>query len=255
MCQCGHLFDLEMVKSGLFTYFKAKCRPTMQKDPLFYCLFIKLETASGKPVAGNCKCPAGATQSCVHVAALLITLSEVTPQACTSMRRAWLRPTQSGKPSLATDLDFGKSSSNGYIAYTGPILRVDDLLQQLESVGCDVGVQHYCNQEAERYQQATLPPSLNPVLIDPIDKLGEIAATHDVTVNDLVDALKPTAEGRGAVDTKYERWSEEQSNMVRCKTMAGNIQVISAKYATEHLGNVPPFIGEIRSRRLWHSGL
>jgi len=26
---CGHLFDLEMVKSGTTTYIMAKCRPTM----------------------------------------------------------------------------------------------------------------------------------------------------------------------------------------------------------------------------------
>ena len=192
LCQCGHLFDLEMVMSGNFTYIKAKCRPTMQKDPPFYSLFIKLE--SGKPVAGNCKCPAGETQTCVHIAALLITLSEATPQACTSMRCAWSRPAQGGKPSLATDLDFGRSSLDGYVAYTGPVLQVDDLLQQLESVGCDVGVQHYFNQEAERCQQAVPPSSSNPVLIDPFDKLCKTAATRDVTVNDLVQALKPTAE-------------------------------------------------------------
>ena len=83
---------------------------------------------------------------------------------------------------------------DGYIAYTGPVLQVDDLLQQLESIGCDVCVQHYFNQEAERCQQAVPPSSSNPVLIDPLDKLCETATTHNVTVNDLVQALKPTAE-------------------------------------------------------------
>jgi len=29
LCQCGHLFDLEMVRSSSFTYIKAKCQPTM----------------------------------------------------------------------------------------------------------------------------------------------------------------------------------------------------------------------------------
>jgi len=73
---------------------------------------------------------------------------------------------------------------------------VDDLLQQLESTGCDVGVQHYFNQETEKCQQAAPPPSANLIIIDvyPLDKLCEITATRDVTVHDLVHALKPTAE-------------------------------------------------------------
>ena len=83
---------------------------------------------------------------------------------------------------------------DGYIAYTGPALQVDDLVLQLESVGYDVGVQHYFNQEVERCQQAVPPPSSNHVLIDPLNKLCETATTHEVTVNDLVQALKPTAE-------------------------------------------------------------
>ena len=31
------------------------------------------------PMGGNCFCAAGASQSCVHIAALLLTLAEVTP--------------------------------------------------------------------------------------------------------------------------------------------------------------------------------
>ena len=81
---------------------------------------------------------------------------------------------------------------DGYAAYTGPVLQVGDLLQQLGSAGCDVGVQHYFNQEAVRCQQAAPPPSTNPILLDPLDKLSEIGATCDVTVRDLVHALKLT---------------------------------------------------------------
>ena len=58
------------------TYVKAKCRPTMRQTPSSYFHFIKLN-ATGTPVAGICKCPAGRTQSCVHIAALLIILSEI----------------------------------------------------------------------------------------------------------------------------------------------------------------------------------
>ena len=96
------------------------------------------------------------------------------------MRCAWSRPAQGRKPFLATDLDFGRLSLDGYIAYTEPVLQVDDLLLQLESVGYDVGVQHYFNQEAERCQQAVPPPSSNRVLIDPLNKFCETATTHEV---------------------------------------------------------------------------
>jgi len=56
-CQCA--FKLEMAKSGTTTYIKAKCRPTMRKDPAFYSLFVVVD--DGKPTVANCKCPAGET--------------------------------------------------------------------------------------------------------------------------------------------------------------------------------------------------
>ena len=76
-----------MVNTSNTIYIKAKCRPTMRKIPPFYSLFVVLN--DGTPKSANCKCPAGESQTCVHIAALLITLSEITPQACTSMRCAW----------------------------------------------------------------------------------------------------------------------------------------------------------------------
>ena len=194
LCQCGHVFSLEIASSGNFNYVKAKCRPTMRKVPQFYSLFIKLDSSSGTLIGGNCECPAGESQSCVHVAALLITLLEVTPQACTSMRCAWSRPAQGGKACLAATLDFGRSSSSGYFAYDGPVLPVDDLLQKLDDAGCDSGVKQYFDQERERGQHTHPPSSANPVLIDPLDKLCEISASRDVTVQDLVEALRPTKE-------------------------------------------------------------
>ena len=76
----------------------------------------------------------------------------------------------------------------------GLYLEVNDLLHQLESTGCDTGAQDYFKQEGERSVQSVPPPSANPVLIDPLDKLRDVASTRDVTVDDLVEALKPTAE-------------------------------------------------------------
>ena len=93
LCQCSHLYDVEMATVHTDTsmvYVKAKCRPTMCKIPVFYALFVVLN--NGTPSAANCKCPAGESPTCVHVAALLIMLSEITPQACISVRCAWFRP-------------------------------------------------------------------------------------------------------------------------------------------------------------------
>ena len=167
LCQCGHVFNLEMAKSRNFSFIKANCRPTMHQVPPFYALFIKLDISGTPilPIGGNCKCPAGESQSCVHIATLLITLSEVTHQSCTSMQCAWSRPAQGGKACLATTLDFGKSSVNGYFAYDGPMLQVDDLLQRLDSAGLGTGVKHYFDQERERSQHAHPSSSANPVLM------------------------------------------------------------------------------------------
>lgn len=51
-------------------------------------------------------------------AALLLTLAEVKPTACTSMRCTWSRPSTGSKASLAKELDFGKASFERYTFYT-----------------------------------------------------------------------------------------------------------------------------------------
>ena len=195
LCQCGHLFGLEVVSLGngpTTVYIKAKCRPTMRQVPPFYTLFVIL--TDGTPTSGNCKCPAGESQTCVHIAALFIMLSEISPQACTSVRCAWSKPSQGGKASLVANLDFGKASSEGYTAYNGPVQPVDGLLDLLQDSEHDVGILEFQQQESERCECAIPPPSCNPVLTDPLDKLSEIATTRDVTVYDLVNALQPTEE-------------------------------------------------------------
>ena len=40
----------------------------------------------------------------------------------------------------------------------------------------------------------SLPSQVIILLIDPLDKLSEIFAVQDVTVDNLVDALQPTSE-------------------------------------------------------------
>jgi len=65
----------------------------------------------------------------MHIAALLITLSEITPNSCTGMQCAWSRPTQGGKQSFVTNVDFRQLSLIGYVEHTGPVMQVEDLLQ------------------------------------------------------------------------------------------------------------------------------
>ena len=66
----------------------------------------------------------------MHIAALLLTLAEVTPTACTSMRCTWSRPSIGSKASLAKELDFGKASSEGYVPYSGPQPCIDTLFSR-----------------------------------------------------------------------------------------------------------------------------
>ena len=103
----------EPTTSPTAVYIKAKCRPTVHQVPPFYTLFVIL--TDGTLTSGNCKF--GESQTCVHIAALLIMLSEISPQACTSVRCAWSKPSQGGKASLVADLDFGKASLKGYTIY------------------------------------------------------------------------------------------------------------------------------------------
>ena len=126
LCQCGHLYDVEVTQAAVIleqggqaeivSYICAKCRPNMRKAPSYYPLFLMIDDISIK--GGNCFCAAGASQSCVHIAALLLTLAEVTPTACMSMRCAWSRPSTGRKTSLAKELDFGNVSSEWYTFHT-----------------------------------------------------------------------------------------------------------------------------------------
>ena len=106
LCQCGHVYDVESTCLGRVIFVRAKCRPTMHTNPPFYKYFVRISNPlqNGGSVVlpgcridgGNCGCPAGETQSCVHISALLFTLAEVTPIACTSLPCAWSRPSRGG---------------------------------------------------------------------------------------------------------------------------------------------------------------
>ena len=195
LCSCGHVFDIEKACSNLVVYVKAKCRPTMRKNPVFYKCFVKVELIAGTShvVGGNCDCPAGETQSCVHISALLLTLSEVTSKACTSMACIWSRPTSAGKAMLATNLDFGEATDEGYVVPDGPCLDPSKLLEECRKEGVQTGVGLYFIQEAERHKVVSQTVAYevdSAPLIDPMEKLSKIE--RPITVNDLVESLQLT---------------------------------------------------------------
>ena len=96
----------------------------------------------------NCMCPAGNSQSCVHMAALHLNLAEITQTACTSLPCARSRPSSIGdKAMLAAELHFGQASIEGYTEYTGVTLDVNDLLESLEQEDVVTGIGLYVSQE------------------------------------------------------------------------------------------------------------
>ena len=140
-------------------------------------------------------CAAGASQSCVHIAAMLFTLAEVTATACTSVRCAWARPSlgqKVGSASFSRELDFGNASQDGYFPYDGQKPSIDTLLKSFADAGSKPAIIDYLDGEKERGARVedTARQSAE-ILRDPLDKLASI---DKPTVDDLVDALCVNAE-------------------------------------------------------------
>ena len=209
LCQCGHLYDLEMAKvilehheSHCTFFFRTKCRPTMRKTPPFYPLFVVLDNQTF-PVGGNCFCAAGASQSCVHIAALLFTLAEVTQTACTSIKCAWSRPATGSKATFSRELDFGVASQEGYFPYNGPKPPITTLLDSLSEAGCEPAIADFLDNEQQRESMSHAKADAHShVMQDPIDKLAAISLSRDPTVDDLVDALKVNSEEAELIQLK-----------------------------------------------------
>lgn len=85
LCQCGHLSHVQKSASQVPLFIRARCRPTIRRQPPFYECFIQVAVMTTRnedkvPMkleieGANCHCPDGKTQSCVHIAALLLTLA------------------------------------------------------------------------------------------------------------------------------------------------------------------------------------
>ncbi len=96
-------------------------------------------------MGGNYFCAAGATKSCVHVAALPLTLAEELPIACTSMKSTWSRPSTASKAVLS------KASSEGYVPCNGPKPLIDAILKDLQAAGSKPGIIDYFEGENSRW--------------------------------------------------------------------------------------------------------
>ena len=197
----GHVSHILRSESPPFTYLKARCKPTMRQNPPYYDNFLKLSRSVDDGTitiqGANCRCPAGETQSCVHIAGLLLTLAEVTQTACTSQVCLWSRPHgKSSKAQLSADLDFGLASSTGYQPYCGAVLDALALVQELQVSGLAVGFGDFITMEGDRQavSNTTFMSSCdNALLVDPFEYLLTLDK-DGWEVSDLVEALKVTPE-------------------------------------------------------------
>ena len=201
LCQCGHLSHIQKSASQVPLFLRARCRPTMKRQPPHYECFIQVaevmacnedESTKLEIEGANCHCPAGETQSCVHIAALLLTLAEITPKAGTSKPCAWSRPSWQAKAQTSAALDFGHATSEGYKPYTGPLLDTKALLASFDK-STVTGSELFHSMEEERAitineAKKRGNDAAKSVLRDPIDYLLNL--DKDVlSVDDLVSAL------------------------------------------------------------------
>ena len=149
LCQCGHVYNVESACFGCVIFVRGKRRPTMRMNPPFYKCFVRISNPlqnGGSVVLPGCRiderkccCPAGETQSCVHISALLFSLAEVIPRACTSLPCASSRSSKRGMALTAVELDFRKASTEGYMTPVGPPLDPSKLLNKCNKAGIFTG--------------------------------------------------------------------------------------------------------------------
>ena len=94
---------------------------------------------------------------------------------------------------LATSLDFGEATDEGYVVPDGPCLDPSKLLEECRKEGIQTGVGLYFIQEAARHKvlsQTVVYEVDSAPLIDPMEKLSKIE--RPITANDLVESLQLT---------------------------------------------------------------
>lgn len=104
MFASGHVHSVQMAISGHYTFYKSKILPSMKKDKPYDCDCC-IHNAKKSIVSAHCSCPAGISESCVHVSALLHSLeclfehprnsslvASAVGESKTSQECEWLKP-------------------------------------------------------------------------------------------------------------------------------------------------------------------
>ena len=135
MFASGHVQSVKLATSWNYIFYKSSIFPSMKKNKP-YTTTCTINGIARKIVRAQCTCPAGASESCVHVSALLHALeclfesqrntrlaAFAAGESRTSQECIWLKPrARKVTPTCATDLmyakqAFGKKSSNALLYY------------------------------------------------------------------------------------------------------------------------------------------
>lgn len=119
---------------------KGRCKPTMMSSPPYYkCFAVFSGIPTIQEIKGAlCQYKAGQSQSCKHVAALLIMYSYLSEPACTSEECSWICPAcrqSSSSHQCSEDIDLGGVRKRA--KWDGPVADIIDLEKALEEKGLE----------------------------------------------------------------------------------------------------------------------
>ena len=173
----------------------------MRTKPPYYSVFVSMskdeDSSDWTIVNGNCSCPTGLSQSCVHLTALLLTVIEISPLACTSLPCLWSRPSGSLKGTFMENL---RSKDTSYIPYEGRLLDPSLLLERISALptGQNTAAVKYFKEMDRSTASAT-----SVALPDPLQLLkdtGESRGFENLTVEDVIRCVELNQEQRNAIE-------------------------------------------------------
>ena len=173
-------------------YLKGTVIPRMR--PGCYKAFVLLSVDDGKVdriIGGLCECKAGLSQSCFHVAGLLIMSSYLTDASVTSLPCKWIDPGSGAKSgiAIAKDLPFGRVPFA--TAWRGRTADPSDLERAIKAEELELSWTAY--RQIDRDNTADqAQPCPYPELPDPFTYLKSLAdrmGIEKLTVKDLVSSL------------------------------------------------------------------
>lgn len=170
----------------------------MRSTPPFYtvCAVLKRseETEEVSISGANCTCPTGLSQSCVHVTAMLLTIIEISPVACTSLPCVWTKP--SGR--IAGDcMEAMRSVNKDYIPYNGPLHDPSLLLASLatpDTASDTIAFAKYLKIHDQPCRQPMSVHMPNPLEI--LKEIGESVGFDNLAVEHIKKSLRLDADQR-----------------------------------------------------------